>query len=411
MTDSAGSDPADPPPAASTRSAADPLHLGIVIPSLHGGGAEFACRQWITELTRRGHQVTVYVYDRHQPAVGLPSGISLHAFRSRRSPLRRLMLPFWLRRTISETSPAVVLSMLTYSNLVTLVASRLGRATFPPVAVSERTLASLALTRERLRDRLVLLLARRLYRRAEAGIAISHPVALDMLTSFSMRPDRVFVVPNPVLSAGEGGLVGEDGAADPAPGEASPAPGQASPASDQGGLHLLFVGRLVARKRPELFLEVVDQLSSLGIDVSATVVGDGPLRAALERSASTEHGAVTFAGWREPWWAGAGRIDCLVLTSRVEGFANVLVEAASQGIPCVAGGRALGVADAIIPGVTGEIVMADRAADYAAAVLRAARLRPIDPTSVQGWLARFSVESSTDRLLQALHRAIAVPER
>lgn len=381
MPDSAGPDP-------------PPFHLGIVIPSLHGGGAEFVCRRWIAELARRGHRVTVYVYDRHQPAVPLPDGVSVRAFRSRLSPLRRVLLPAWLRRTISDTSPAVVLSMLTYSNLVTLLASCRGGASFPPVAVSERTLASVALTRERLRDRLVLLLARLLYRRAEAGIAISHPVAVDMQTSFRMRPERVFVVPNPVISA-------DDSAAGPPP----------HLDSEEVGLHLVFVGRLVARKRPELFLEVVEQVSSLGIDIRATVVGDGPLREALERSVSEARRPVTFAGWREPWWSGLGRIDCLVLTSRVEGFANVLVEAARAGIPCVAGGQALGVADAIIPGVTGEIVMADRACDYAAAVVRAARLRPVDTASVQGWLAHFSVENSADCLLRALHRAIAAPER
>jgi len=415
MTGSPGSAPTDPSRSGSTRPATDPVpvhpvptdsgptdvptdpvpvHLGIVIPSLHGGGAEFVCRQWIAELARRGHRVTVYVYDRRQPVVPVPDGVSVEVFRPRWSPMRRLILPLWLKRTIADTAPAAVLSMLTYSNLVTLAASLLGSDEFPPVAISERTLAGLALTRERLRDRLVRALARFVYRRAQAGIAISHPVAVDMLTTFKMRPDRVFVVPNPVLSADAIGSAPRN-----------------HRGSDEAGLHLAFVGRLVGRKRPELFLAVVDHLRSEGISVRATVIGEGPLRAALERAASERGLPVTFVGWREPWWTAAERIDCVVVASRVEGFANVLVEAAAEGIRCVASGRALGVADAIIPGSTGELAMADSASDLACAVLRAVERRPADPVMVQGWLARFSVENSADCLLQALDHAIVERRR
>jgi glycosyltransferase involved in cell wall biosynthesis len=169
--------------------------------------------------------------------------------------------------------------------------------------------------------------------------------------------------------------------------------------------------RLVPQKRPRLFLDVVDELLKSGLDVRATMIGDGNLRAEVERIAADRGLPVSFLGWREPWWEAVEQIDCLVLTSFVEGFPNVLVEAACRGIPCVASGRALGTAEAIIPGVTGELAMPDTARDYAAAVLRALRHRHRSPLDITAWLERFSTSSSVDCLLAAVDSVMVSAER
>ena len=93
----------------------------------------------------------------------------------------------------------------------------------------------------------------------------------------------------------------------------------------------------------------------------------------------------------------------VLLPSTCEGFGNVLVEAAAAGIPSVAMSAALGVADALVPGVTGELVHLDSPDMIADAVQRAARYRVDAPR----WLERFSVDNSTDVLAAVFDRVVS----
>src|SRR5262249_28909954 len=144
-------------------------------------------------------------------------------------------------------------------------------------------------------------------------------------------------------------------------------------------------------------------LRARGIAVHGSVIGDGPLRADLDDYAEAHGIGLTFLGWRQPWWESVTDVDCLLLPSAIEGFGNVLVEAANAGIPSVARSSALGVADAIVPGITGELVTGDTADELADGVLRA--IRPTVETPLARWLARFTADSSMERLITALEYA------
>lgn len=366
------------------------MHIGFLIPGLHGGGAEFVTRQWIGELVRRGHDVTAYTFS---PKAGeddaslLPAGVRVTPFRSRSRLLKAQGLPLWLRRRATEDRLDVLVAMMTYANIAAVVGLRTVKALPCPVVISERNLATAALQYQGevvgSGARAKRLLASAVYRRADAVMAISHPVAGDLVGGYRVAPGRVTVVPNPVLDLG---------APDAAP---------AIPAA----LHLVFVGRLVRQKRPELVLDTVAELRARGVDARVTYLGKGPEQEPLERRAREAGVPAAFPGWHEPWWGAVPDADCLVLPSLVEGFGNVLVEATAQRIPVVAASGALGTADAVVPGLTGELAVGDTAAEYADAVLRAAAPTPPDP--VDGWLRHFSVHHSTSALLQVLERARA----
>jgi glycosyltransferase involved in cell wall biosynthesis len=87
----------------------------------------------------------------------------------------------------------------------------------------------------------------------------------------------------------------------------------------------------------------------------------------------------------------------VLLPSPCEGFGNVLVEAAAAGVPSVAISSALGVADAVVPGLTGELALSDDPGDVADAVEKAATLS----VDAGAWLERFSVDNSVELLLAA----------
>jgi glycosyltransferase involved in cell wall biosynthesis len=171
------------------------------------------------------------------------------------------------------------------------------------------------------------------------------------------------------------------------------------------------VGRLSEKKGHADLLAAVPHVLQRVPDANFVLVGDGPLRLALERQAAGLGVArnVTFLG-EIPDGAGAmTTFDLFVLPSRVEGMSNALIEAMALGRPVVAtavGGNAEVVRD----GEHGLIVPARDPASLAHGILTllkdgeraramgdAGRLRAMEQFSVRTMVERFE-ELYTERL-------------
>lgn len=168
-----------------------------------------------------------------------------------------------------------------------------------------------------------------------------------------------------------------------------------------------IVGRLSEEKRHDTFLRILRDLHQQGRPCHAVIVGDGPCASDLRALATSLclDGSVTFMGARDDAHDVIAGLDALVLTSRVEGFPNVVLEAAMLGVPSVCtavGGVPDIIADdeAVFP--VGDVAAGVRAlervlADPAAARLRAAatRQRCAEQFSanrmVANWLALYDV--------------------
>jgi glycosyltransferase involved in cell wall biosynthesis len=124
---------------------------------------------------------------------------------------------------------------------------------------------------------------------------------------------------------------------------------------------VISVGRLVARKGVDVMLKALGGLEG----VTATVVGDGPELGAFQKTAQSPglDNRVHFTG-------GLAHADALAEVARhrifcllpreleggdVEGFGIVFLEAASLGLPVIAG-KSGGVPDAVNDGVNGFLV-------------------------------------------------------
>jgi glycosyltransferase involved in cell wall biosynthesis len=109
--------------------------------------------------------------------------------------------------------------------------------------------------------------------------------------------------------------------------------GPTSDRIDHDGPVVLFVGRLVEGKRPQDAVKAVSRLPA-DLDARLYVVGDGPMRPALEAMADDR---VEFLGQlpydEMPAVYRAG--DALVLPSRAEGLPRTVLEAFASGVPVV----------------------------------------------------------------------------
>lgn len=350
--------------------------IALVVPRLTGGGAEFVAREWATNLAKRGWEVTVFTtHDDGSNHPGTPDGVTVVDARSR-SFVGRVRT---LSRRLRAISPDVVLSLMPHWNVLALLARRGQNSR---VVISGRNVEAGLIGSHGLSLRAEMMLARVLYRSADAYVAISHPVASEAIAKYRLRPERVWVVPNPSTAKVRVGH--------------SPRPAQVGVEASEETLTLVVPARIVAQKRPTLAIEVGRALQDRGYEVKVEFFGSGPLESSVRERAAALGVPVEFRGWVNHWFEEPPANSVVLLTSVSEGFGNVLVEAAAVRVPSVASSRALGVADAIVPGITGEFAIDDSPGAFADAVEAAARL-PMGE-EIEGWLERFSPARSTDYL-------------
>jgi glycosyltransferase involved in cell wall biosynthesis len=88
---------------------------------------------------------------------------------------------------------------------------------------------------------------------------------------------------------------------------------------------------------------------------AATVVGDGPLRTSLARSAESASLDVTFTSWTDDVAGALGRAQLACFPSRWESCPYAVIEAMGAGLPVV-GSDVDGIRDLVQDGVTGLLV-------------------------------------------------------
>jgi asparagine synthase (glutamine-hydrolysing) len=117
---------------------------------------------------------------------------------------------------------------------------------------------------------------------------------------------------------------------------------------------VLGIFRLAREKDPETFLAVADHVCRVRPGVVFMHVGDGPLQGDVQRKAHTLGlgNRLRFLGRREDVSALMTLADIVLLTSKVEGMPNVVMEAQLCGRPVVST-RAGGVEATLNDGVTG----------------------------------------------------------
>ena len=249
----------------------------------------------------------------------------------------------WLRRTIRDIEPDAVLSFLTQTNIITVLATRgLGTHT----VISERNDPRLQRHRPR-----VEFLRRIVYRWADVVTANSKG-ALAILEAFVPR-DKLAFLPNPlvVMSVGD--------------------------ATALRARTVITIGRLVEQKGLDVLLAAWSKARPALPGWRLAIVGDGPLEDELKALATTL-GVEDSVDWlghvADPFPLLRGA-DFFVMTSRFEGTPNALLEAMACGLPAVVSNASPGPSELVgsDESAAGLTVPVEDAAATAEAIIRLAR--------------------------------------
>lgn len=323
----------------------------IVIHSLSGGGAERVTADLAAYWVQRGYKVTVVTQkDNADDAYELSpqvrrvvlgtAGASGGGVSGVLANLKRI----WkLRRLMRRERPTVVLGMMTTSSILALLAAR--GLPCAVIATEHTHPPSQELPNMWLR------LRRWAYPQAERVVALTQGTA-DWIEEH-VPGSRLAVIPNAVrwpLS------------------ETGPT---LQPAPRHGRRRLLAVGRLHPHKGFDLLITAFGQLADYFPEWDLVILGEGDDREALQQQIDDAGLADRIsmpgrAGNVGQWYRES---DLYVLSSRVEGLSNTLLEAMASGLAPVAFDCETGPREIVRHGIDGVLVTPAEDAEALAAHL------------------------------------------
>jgi glycosyltransferase involved in cell wall biosynthesis len=227
-----------------------------------------------------------------------------------------------IARLIRITHPDVVFSTLGHLNLALallrpLLPNRVRYVARETVVISENL-------RNSSRENLWRWAYRSFYRRFDIMVCQSSDMHEDLVINFKFPASKAVVIHNPVDTDRIQALAKQTMP------EASSWATRYEPS-----VRLLAAGRLVFQKGFDLLIEA---LALCDDTFTLVILGDGPMRADLESLARARNveSRVRFAGFQANPYPLFVRADAFVLSSRYEGFPNVVLEALACGTPVIA---------------------------------------------------------------------------
>ncbi|RTZ40757.1 glycosyltransferase family 4 protein [Candidimonas sp. SYP-B2681] len=310
----------------------------IVIHSLSGGGAERVAADLSAYWVQRGYRVTLVtqaaagadVYPLHPSVKRYALGTAAFSSGKFSAIVANLRRVWALRRLIKRERPTIVLGMMTTASILSIVAAR---------GLSCRVLAT-EHTHPPSQElpEMWLRLRRWAYPQAAAVVALTSGTAAWLKEN--VPGSRVTVIPNAVrwpLDNAEPVL---------------------PPPPKNGRYRLLAAGRLHPHKGFDLLIQAFEAVARYFPDWDLVILGEGERREELQDQIDTAGLSARVSmpgrvGNVADWYTQS---DLYVLSSRVEGLSNTLLEAMASGLAPVAFDCETGPREIVRHGIDGVLV-------------------------------------------------------
>ena len=365
----------------------DNRRISLFVPTLQDGGAERVLVNIAGGLVAKGHDVDLVLLKAVGPWLeDVDPEVRVLELGARRVLTGIPRLAKYLRRE----RPDVLLSTLSYANVAALLAAKLSRV---PVRVLVREASTFSGMTEPGADfkwKAVLYFMRRTYPWAAAVVAPSRDVRDDLLRHQVVAAEKIRTINNPLP---------------PSCFERPSQPPDHPWLTNKDRPVLLAVGRLTDPKDYPTLLRAFRLVRDREA-CRLLILGEGEDRGTLQTLADSLGltDDLDMPGFVRNPSAYMNYADVFVLSSKREGFVNVLLEALAAGASVVSTNCAGGPAEILDDGTYGRIVPVGDSQQLAAAILETMHDRP-DGELLRSRAADFSLDKVIDE-----YREIMFPD-
>jgi glycosyltransferase involved in cell wall biosynthesis len=301
--------------------------IAVVVADFSVGGVQRSAIS-IAEMLAREHDVTILtpnaVDEIHADTTKVEMVIGDQG--TRRDIVARWRRMMWLRRKLAELDPTIAVALTPGPAAMTMAGLASRRSA--QVVFFEATDYRTRIDRPMVRVGRILC-----YRFADAAVVQTSRLAEAVWEGRPKRP--VYLIPTALSRI------------------FTPPTGL-----DHSKQRVLFVGRLVPLKQADQAIDAFVRVARSHPGWTFDIVGDGPCRPQLERQAAASGigDRITFHGLTDDPSEFYEAASVLLLTSKYEGFGNVIIEAMAFGVPVVSFDCPSGPSAIITQGRSGYLV-------------------------------------------------------
>jgi len=317
------------------------IRVLFVINSLAGGGAERVLVHILENLDRSQFDISLCTFS-SQVDYNIPSDIKYFSF-NKRNYFDLLSIIYKLKNIFQFEKYDVVVSFLTYTNIFVTISWLLSGKKIPLV-ISERCNPIDNLKNQRY-SRIKLKLISKLYPFANVVITVSEGVKKSLLSCFKIPTTKLKVIYNPV-NIKKIDILRREKITE-----------EAVFKNDNKPI-IISCGRLTKQKNYPSLIKAIKILKDTGIKANLIILGKGEEEKRLKKLVKDLNleKEVRFLGFKKNPYKYISRATIFVLSSKYEGFPNVLLEAMACEVPVISTDCHYGPSEIIEHGKNGFLV-------------------------------------------------------
>ena len=350
-------------------------NIAMFIPSMTGGGAERIVAHLLNYLNKDHYNLTLIVLKKDL-SYDIPLNVNIKVLEAKSL---KTVLPE-LIKYFRQTNIDLLISHMSLTNIVALIARRLSKKSFPIIAVEHNT-PSIKYKNEGMLRQLIPFLMKKTYHLADAIVCVSEGVRKDLVTLLLSKEHRnILTIYNPVVSK-----MLEEKKKEKINHEWF----------KQGKKVIIGIGRLEPVKNFSLLIEAFYDVYKQDNETRLIILGEGSERSRLQQkidSLGLSH-VVDMPGFVQNPFGYLSRSSLFVLSSNFEGLPTVVIEALACGTPVVATDCPSGPREILVNGEYGEIVPVGDREGIAKAIMKQLK-REHDHSKLERRASDFNVDKS-----------------